>query len=54
LGEAVSQVHSFPIRHVHAQFEINRGGKNLTRERLHVLQQQAKQQLRRLFGRPLN
>jgi hypothetical protein len=33
-------------------FEINRGGRNLTRERLHVLEQ-AKQELRRLFGRPL-
>jgi hypothetical protein len=33
-------------------FEINRGGTNLTRERLQVLQQ-AKQELRKLFGRPL-
>ena len=32
-------------------FEINRGGKNLTKERLHVLEQ-AKQRLRMLFGRP--
>jgi hypothetical protein len=33
-------------------FEINRGGTNLSRERLQVLEQ-AKQELRRLFGRPL-
>ena len=33
-------------------FEINRGGTNLTRERMQVLQQ-AKQELRKLFGRPL-
>jgi hypothetical protein len=32
-------------------FEINRGGKNLTSERLLVLEQ-AKQKLRILFGRP--
>lgn len=32
-------------------FEINRGGKNLSRERLRVLEQ-AKQKLRELFGRP--
>lgn len=32
-------------------FEINRGGKNLTQERLYVLEQ-AKQKLRLLFGRP--
>jgi hypothetical protein len=33
-------------------FEINRGGKNLSPERLQVLEQ-AKQELRRLLGRPL-
>jgi hypothetical protein len=33
-------------------FEINRGGTNLTKERLQVLEQ-AKQELRILFGRPL-
>jgi hypothetical protein len=32
-------------------FEINRGGKNLSKERLHVLEQ-AKKELRVLFGRP--
>jgi Protein of unknown function (DUF3175) len=33
-------------------FEINRGGKNLSKERLQVLEQ-AKQKLRMLFGRPV-
>lgn len=33
-------------------FEINRGGKNLGLERKRVLNQ-AKQELRKLFGRPL-
>jgi hypothetical protein len=32
-------------------FEFNRAGSNLSRERLQVLEQ-AKQELRRLFGRP--
>lgn len=32
-------------------FEINRGGRNLSQERLRVLEQ-AKQKLRELFGRP--
>jgi Protein of unknown function (DUF3175) len=32
-------------------FEINRAGKNLPKERLHVLER-TKQQLRILFGRP--
>jgi hypothetical protein len=32
-------------------FEINRGGKNLSHERLRVLEE-AKQKLRILFGRP--
>jgi hypothetical protein len=32
-------------------FEINRGGSSLSRERIRVLNQ-AKQELRKLFGRP--
>jgi hypothetical protein len=33
-------------------FEINRGGRNLSAERKHVLNE-AKQALRKLFGRPV-
>jgi hypothetical protein len=53
-SEASHRRKSTPFRSAMSMlnFEINRGGKNLTRERLQVLQQ-AKQELRKLFGRPL-
>jgi len=53
-SEASHRRKSTPFRSAMSMlnFEINRGGKNLPRERLHVLQQ-AKQELRKLFGRPL-
>jgi hypothetical protein len=53
-AEASHRRKSTPFRSAMSMlnFEINRGGKNLARERLHVLQQ-TKQELRKLFGRPL-
>jgi hypothetical protein len=52
-SEASHRRKSSPFRSAMSMlnFEINRGGKNLSRERLHVLGQ-AKQELRKLFGRP--
>jgi hypothetical protein len=53
-SEAIHRRKSTPFRSAMSMlnFEINRGGRNLTGERLQVLQK-AKQELRRLFGRPL-
>jgi hypothetical protein len=53
-AEASHRRKSTPFRSAMSMlnFEINRGGKNLSRERLQVLEQ-AKQELRKLFGRPL-
>jgi hypothetical protein len=52
-SEASHRRKSSPFRSAMSMlnFEINRGGKNLSRERLRVLGQ-AKQELRKLFGRP--
>jgi hypothetical protein len=53
-SEASHRRKSSPFRSAMSMlnFEINRGGTNLSRERLQVLEQ-AKQELRKLFGRPL-
>ena len=53
-AEASHRRKSSPFRSAMSMlnFEINRGGKNLSVERLGVLNQ-AKQELRKLFGRPL-
>jgi hypothetical protein len=53
-SEASHRRKSTPFRSAMSMlnFEINRGGTNLSRERLQVLEQ-AKQELRKLFGRPL-
>jgi len=52
-AEASHRRKSSPFRSAMSMlnFEINRGGKNLTAERRRVLNQ-AKQSLRKLFGRP--
>jgi Protein of unknown function (DUF3175) len=53
-SEASHRRKSSPFRSAMSMlnFEINRGGKNLSAARLRVLEQ-AKQELRKLFGRPL-
>jgi hypothetical protein len=52
-SEASRRRKSSPFRSAMSMlnFEINRGGTNLSRERLRVLDR-AKQELRKLFGRP--
>jgi hypothetical protein len=53
-SEASQRRKSSPFRSAMSMlnFEINRGGTNLSRERLQVLEH-AKQELRKLFRRPL-
>ena len=53
-SEASHRRKSTPFRSAMSMlnFEINRAGTNLSRERLRVLEK-AKQELRKLFGRPL-
>lgn len=52
-SEASHRRKSTPFRSAMSMlnFEINRGGTNLSRDRIRVLNQ-AKQELRKLFGRP--
>jgi hypothetical protein len=52
-AEASERRKSSPFRSAMSMlnFEINRAGKNLSQERLHVLNQ-AKMELRKAFGRP--
>jgi hypothetical protein len=53
-AERSSRRKSTPFRSAMSMlnFEINRGGRNLSAERKHVLNE-AKQALRKLFGRPV-